>query len=446
MASAYKTFMSGSVIKKVVVVAPSFAPSSYPPAIRTRFFASHLHEFGWRPIVLTVRPEYREEPQDPEFMALLPEFLEVIETRAIPQKLTRLLHFGDLGLRSFLFHLHQLTLLRHGGIDAVLIPGPPWYPFCLGPIMRWRFGIPYVIDYIDPWADSVGAEAVPLTKRWIAHRLALLLEGPVARNASAIVAVSEGTNDIIRERYPGIPADRFAAIPYGFEPEDFDAVRQSKEHSKYLSQFKQYINLCYVGAMLPKAYGTLRALFRAVRSLRESSRSAKRLRLHFLGTGYAIGSAAQELVLPVAKEEGVGEIVIEHPERIPYLEALRVLVSADLLLALGSSEPHYTASKIFPNLLARRPLLAIYHEASSVCDMLRKARSGRLITFDDMKPAEAHVDKIVQALWDFLDGRKLEYNEAGIQMIAHQFSAQEMTRILAGVLDRVHAMQQLEAG
>jgi len=438
-----ETSSCGRAERTVVVVAPSFAPSSYPPAIRTRFFASHLPEFGWRPIVLTVRPEYREEPQDPEFMALLSEVLEVIETRAIPQRLTRLLHFGDLGLRSFLFHLRRLMLLRHRGIDAVLIPGPPWYPFCLGPILRRRFGIPYVIDYIDPWADSVGAEARPLTKRWMAHQVALLLEGPIARNASAIIAVSEGTNDIIRKRYPEIPDDRFAAIPYGFEPQDFDAARRSKEHSKYLAPFKQYLNLCYVGAMLPRGYGTLRALFRAVRSLLKTSRSAERLRLHFFGTSYAIGSAAQELVLPVAKEEGVGEIVIEHPERIPYLEALRVLASADLLLALGSSEPHYTASKIFPNLLARRPLLAIYHEASSVCDMLRKAGSGRLITFDDVKPAEAHFDEIVRALQDFLDGRTLEYDEAGTAAVARQFSAYEMTRILARVLDQVSPMRQL---
>ncbi len=430
--------MEGSKLKTVVIVAPSFAPSNYPPAIRTRFFASHLSEFGWHPIVLTVRPEYREEPQDPEFTALLPTSLEVIETRAIPQKLTRMFRFGDLGLRCFLFHLHRITLLRRRGIDAILIPGPPWYPFCLGPIVRWRFGIPYIIDYIDPWADSIGAEAMPFSKRWMAHRLALMLEGPVVRNASSIVAVSEGTNDIIRKRYSGISDDRFAAIPYGFEPEDFDAVRQSKEHSKYLAPFKQYLNLCYVGAMLPKGYGTLRTLFRAVRSLRESSRAAERLRLHFFGTSYAMGSAAKELVLPVANEEGIGEIVSEHPERIPYLEALRVLVSADLILALGSSEAHYTASKIFPNLLARRPLLAIYHEASTVCDTLQKARSGRLITFNDMRPVETHVEEIVRALQDFLDGRKLEYDEAGIRTVAHQFSAHEMTRILARVLDRVH--------
>jgi len=441
-----ETSSSGRTERTIVVVAPSFAPSNYPPAIRTRFFASHLPEFGWRPIVLTVRPEYREEPQDPEFMALLPEFLEVIETRAIPQRLTRLLHFGDLGLRCFPFHLHQLVSLCRRGIDAVLIPGPPWYPFCLGPILRRRFGIPYVIDYIDPWADSVGAEAITFTKRWMSHRLALLLEGPVARNASGIVAVSEGTNDIIRKRYPGISDDRFAAIPYGFEPHDFDAVRRSKEHSKYLAPFKQYLNLCYVGAMLPKGYGTLRALFRAVSSLRESSRAAERLRLHFFGTNYAMGSAAKELVLPVANEEGVGEIVSEHPERIPYLEALRVLVSADLILALGSSEPHYTASKIFPNLLARRPLLAIYHEASSVCDTLRKARTGRLITFNDMKPPEAQVEEIVCALRDFLDGRGLEYDEVGIGTVAHQFSAHEMTRILAGVLDRVQHNAEPETG
>jgi hypothetical protein len=270
----------------------------------------------------------------------------------------------------------------------------------------------------------------------MSHRLALLLEKRVARNASGIVAVSEGTNELIRNRYPRISADRFTAIPYGFEPQDFDAVRGWKEHSKYLARYRDYLNFCYVGAMLPKGYGTLRALFRAVRVLREKSRFAERIRLHFFGTSYAMDSAARNLVLPVANEEGIGEIVSEHPQRIPYLDALHVLVSADLILALGSSEAHYTASKIFPNLLARKPLLAVYHEASSVCDMLRKARSGRLITFNDTNPAETHVDEIVRTLEDFLAGKRFEYDESGTLDVAREFSAYEMTRVLAGVLDR----------
>jgi len=422
-------------MKTVVIVAPCFAPSSYPPAIRTRFFASHLPEFGWRPVVLTVRPEFLEEPQDPEFLALLPPGLEIVRTPAISQRLTRQIGFGDLGLRSFPFHYHELSNLCQKGVDAILIPGPPWYSFCLGPWVGRRFGIPYVLDYIDPWVDSVGARASPFTKAWAARQVALLLERPAAIGASKIIAVSEGTHETVRGRYPEIPAGRCMAIPYGFEPADFETIRHQGEISSHLFAFKEKINICCVGAMLPRAYGTLRAFFRAIRKAQQTHSRAEQIRVHFFGTTYAVGSAARPLVLPVADDEGVMEWVTEHPERISYLEALKVLLSSNLILALGSSEPHYTASKIFPNLLARRPLLAVFHEASSVCDIMRRAGSGRLITYNDRQPAEAHVDEIAGALGEFLDGNDFNAHGKGVEAVAHDFSAREMTRLLARVLD-----------
>ena len=43
--------------RTVLIIAPDFTPSSYPPALRARFFAQHLPEFGWKPIVLAADPE-----------------------------------------------------------------------------------------------------------------------------------------------------------------------------------------------------------------------------------------------------------------------------------------------------------------------------------------------------------------------------------------------------
>lgn len=34
-----------------LIIAPDFGPSSLPPATRVRFFAKHLPEFGWEPVV-----------------------------------------------------------------------------------------------------------------------------------------------------------------------------------------------------------------------------------------------------------------------------------------------------------------------------------------------------------------------------------------------------------
>ena len=96
--------------KTVLIVCADFAPSSYPQALRTRFFARHLPEFGWKPLILTTDPRFYEWSVDPENEKLLPLDLEVIRTQAFPAEITRKFGIGDLGIRS-LWH-HWVALRR----------------------------------------------------------------------------------------------------------------------------------------------------------------------------------------------------------------------------------------------------------------------------------------------------------------------------------------------
>ncbi len=71
---------------------------------------------------------------------------------------------------------------------------------------------------------------------------------------------------------------------------------------------------------------------------------------------------------------------------------------------LGSSEAHYTASKLYPALLAGRPILAIHHAESSVVEILRRAAPppmARLITYTDAErrgvPRRHHLRRAVRA-------------------------------------------------
>jgi hypothetical protein len=122
-----------------------------------------------------------------------------------------------------------------------------------------------------------------------------------------------------------------------------------------------------------------------------------RLRFTFVGTSnQPAGGAAR--VEPIAAEEGVAELVREVPRRVPYLEALAVLRGSDLLLALGSDEPHYTASKIYPILLSGRPGLALFHESSTVCGVVRTAGGAHLVTYGEEAPALSRALEIAGAL------------------------------------------------
>jgi len=126
----------------------------------------------------------------------------------------------------------------------------------------------------------------------------------------------------------------------------------------------------------------LRALFQAVRSGRQNAPELyKRVRMHFVGTTYAPRAEGQYQVLPVARECGVEDMVEERPGRVQHLDAIQILLDSDALVAVGSDAPHYTASKIFPYILAAKPLLGVFHEESSAVRLLQETRAGEVVTF-----------------------------------------------------------------
>src|SRR5205823_8075438 len=139
----------------------------------------------------------------------------------------------------------------------------------------------------------------------------------------------------------------------------------------------------------------------AVRAgLDRSPDTFQRLRLHFVGTSYAANGHAPRRVLALAREAGIESMVDEQPNRIPYLTSLQVMIDSHALLLVGSDQPHYTASKVFPCVLAERPLLAIFHEDSSVVRILGETGSGRVIRFNNREAASARVDEISEWFWE----------------------------------------------
>ena len=389
-------------MKRVAIVGADFAPSSLPPALRIRFFASHLAEFGWQPTVITTDPAYYQTALDAEMARLVPESVEVIRTPALPRRVTRLFGVGDLGMRSMWHHWRALKqLCAEGRVDLVFIPVPPYAPMVLGRLLHDRFGIPYVIDYIDPWASEYYWK-LPRSRRppkWaLAYTLARLLEPFAVRHAAHIVGVSKGTTDSIRARYPRLSEDDVTEIPYGGETADWEYIRQHPRPNMVFEAADGRLHVCSVGAYTEAMRPVLAALFRAVYlGVSRAPEVFRRLRLHFVGTSYAGGSRALP-VSEIAREEGVADLVEEQPRRVPYLDALQLLADAHGLLVVGSEEPHYTASKIFPYILAKKPLLVIFHSQSSVVPIMEQTRAGSMVTFDAAAPAPTKVQEISRQL------------------------------------------------
>lgn len=434
-------------MRRVLMVSPHFPPDSSAASHRARLLAPHLNEAGWEPTIVTVEPSAYEGRLDPDLASLVPSTLRVVRAPAWQPGSTRWAGLGDLGLRAYTgLRRACRTLLAREPFDALFITVYPVYPALLGPGLKAEFRVPFVLDYQDPWVgawgQSVGggSDGAPDWKSRVSRRLGTWLEPRALRAADAIVAVSQGTIDGIVERMPAAGRLPHGVIPLGFEPDDFEALRGRPPLAARFDPADGLVHLCYVGTLLPTGLDTLRLLLRALDRARRDDPAAARLHLHFFGTSNQ-SHTVRCRVLPIARECGVADVVTEVPGRLDYLEALSVLTHASAILLLGSSEPHYTASKLYPALLAKRPILALFHEASSVVSILRAAAgepSVRMVTYGDGPAAGAHAADVACHLRAL--AASCAYNPGDVVLErVDDVSARSLARQLAAVFDRVAA-------
>jgi hypothetical protein len=420
-------------IKRVVIVAPNFPPSNLTSGHRARHFAMHLAKFGWQARILSVDPYYYEEKLDFELGKLIPAELEIIRSKALPSRPIRII--GDIGIRAFWWHYQKLcALARKKSVDLVYILIPPNYSALLGYLIFRRFHIPYAIDYIDPWVHPWPASERLFSKAWFAYQLNRKLEPIALRKVSLITGVAPGYYEPLLKRYGWLASCRFLAVPYGAEEDDFRYLSEYPRSPYLFNPADGNFHIVYAGAMLPRAYSTLEALFHSIITLRQNNPAlVKKLKFHFLGTGSSPRDEKSFTIKPISQKYGLLDIVTEHPARIPYLDVLNHLKYASAVLVLGSTEPHYTPSKIFQAILSRRPVIALLHAKSSAVDILQKVRIDTLVTFDSDRPSDSCVEEITRMITRIMQG---SYSAQDVDWdIFRNYSAEAMTKRLADAFD-----------
>jgi hypothetical protein len=192
-----------------------------------------------------------------------------------------------------------------------------------------------------------------------------------------------------------------------------------------------------VGTLLPTAIDGLRAfLAAAARVASANPELRERVRIWFVGTSNERRADAPAVVRPLAEAAGVGDFVKEHAPRLGYFDALHVLRDAHAVLVLGSGEPHYTPSRVFPALASRRPVIARLHRESPAWHLLRSAASSRKV---ELITWSADVDQQTEAFADALRRVALcpRAADAVDDAPLTAFTGEALARQVAAMLDEV---------
>ncbi|RPH11387.1 MAG: hypothetical protein CBC49_009555 [Alphaproteobacteria bacterium TMED89] len=326
---------------------------------------------GWDVTVITVDAAHYEEPHDEEMCQLVRSGVEVIHTRARPVlRLFGKRLIGDIGIRGYRHIKATATKwLSNNRTDFIWIPIPSWYTSLMGPSLSRTFNTPYGIDYIDPWVYQLTHHEPFMSRAWWTRQVALILEPKAIRSASIISGVAEEYfTPAIHRNFNSETKPNTVAFPYGFDPDDH---HKEPEQPTFPFDPKTSKYILYAGAFLPHSESFARQLFSALEELVSEGIWPDDLYFHFVGTGRRPGPSIES----IAAEHGLGQVIQEHPDRIPFLSIQSLLRQAEGSLVLGSTEAHYTASKTFQCLLANRPLFSILHKDSSALALIAECQA-----------------------------------------------------------------------
>ncbi len=391
-------------MRRVLVISYYFPPSAGPGVQRTLKFVKYLGEFGWEPVVLTVRPEDASYPGlDPALSEEVPTGIVVRRTRARDpyaayakmlgktKEETVGVAFIDEQEASWKQRLAKWVranlfipdarvgwvpyavragraLIEAGKIDLLFSTGPPHSGHLIARRLYRRYGIPWVADFRDPWTDISYYRELPLTAP--ARRLDAGLERSVLQEATTVLTVSPSLQKLLSSK----TTRPVTVIPNGYDEPDFDEAVPVR---------RDRFVLAHVGNLA--ASQNPEVLWRVLGRLLAAG-ELPQLCLRFTGNVDALCRRSLQ-------EAGLGAAT-EFVPYVPHREAIRYMKEAALLLLCINRVPDsegIVTGKVFEYIASGRPVIGVGNPDGDAAALLQHTQAGRMFDWDDETGVEAYV-------------------------------------------------------
>jgi len=430
-------------VKRVALLAYYFPPLGGAGVQRAVMLARHLPQFGWEPVVVTVpaQTEDRWSPRDAGLGSGL-EQLQVLrvagpEPARAGGRAQRWLRRPSEWTKWWVDG--AAAALERLDVDVVLATLSPFEGAEAAARAAEALGRPWVADLRDPWAlDEMFVYPSRL------HRAAELraMERRLA-TASAIVMNTPEARHAVRAAFPALEPKLAAAVPNGFDPEDFTGPGARRDDTVFQIVHTGYLHTNLAGggpldALRSLAGGSLHGVDIGARSHVYLLQAIDRLRTEEA----ALGNRIELHLAGVMSSTDVESSDRPYVKRLGYLshtETVGLMRSADaLFLPMHDLAPGHRArivpGKAYEYLGARRPILAAVPDGDAR-DLLERAGNAAVC-----RPRD--VDGIVAALRALVEGRYPAEPQPGV---AAAYERRALTGRMAGILDAAAPAQRAAA-
>ncbi len=436
----------GKSERRVLMIAAAFPPSNSAGVHRTARFARMLPEFGWEPVVLTQtgadgeavpkwvrglrveRRAKRERESGTGFGGAASSSNAGFREK---RRIARWEWLKDWGRNAR--DLLQRTpdgdaawaasateaacrLARECAVEAVYTSGPPHSLHLLGRRVRGKLGIPWVMDFRDPWARKPwGYKA---SNPW-GQRALWWFESRCVRSADAVVLNTPRMAAEFRNWYAAMPAERFVAIPNGCDPELLERVRELCAESERSSGERDgVIRVLHPGSLYRQR--DPRPIVDGLVLLHERG-----LRVALEQVGHC---EAEFGLAEYARRRGMRKwVTIEPP--VAHGEVLQRMADADMLLLVQPGTDLQVPGKLFEMLAYDKPIVALA-DAGATSDIITEYGLGAVVNGND----GGEIAQGIERAWRMRGTATLS---AGLERAARDFDGRSLAGELAGVLDGI---------
>jgi glycosyltransferase involved in cell wall biosynthesis len=447
--SGERETVSAPTLRKgsVLLVTHDFPPRRSSGVYRLTGMTKYLPAAGWWPIVLAARADRGD--QDPGLLERVPADVQIVRTRSAEflswenttarmlrdagalrpgnsghaeREVDRWLRSTARWLRSCIYFPDEsigwvpfatargARLVRREKFDVVYTSGPPRSTAIVGLALRSLFGVPWVMEFRDPWYPASGVRRKKY-EDW--------LQGVLLNRADAVVVATKGHKKRLEASFK-LPAGKVTVVPNGFDEHDF----RSEPEAETASLNQGCRHLSHFGTVYPGHSGKF---FQALAEfMTEQPDLASRLRVNIIGY-------PDEDVKRFASDPRLRQI-IHIRGFVAHDEALRMMRATDgLLLFLGDVRfcEQAISGKTYEYLRVGRPILAVAHEGD-VKQLIEEGKAGWVVHPDD---AEG-IKRVLRTFLSDHSGNESSSQPARPEFVA-QFRYERLAERLAEIFDRV---------
>lgn len=390
---------------------------------RTLAFSRDLREFGWHPIVLSANPraypsvgtdQLGDIPADVEVHR--PFALDASRHLSIMGRYPKAITLPDRWSSWLLGAVPAgWGIIRRSKPDAIWSTYPISTAHSIGLWLHRLSGLPWVADFRDSMTEANFPPDATI------RRVRQNLERNTVERAARAVFTTPGARRMYAERYPHLPAERWAVIPNGYDEGPFLDAEAAPSPARVPGGPAV---LVHSGILYPSERDP-RPFFDALGALRRGgTATAQTLQVVLRASGF------DDQYRPMLRERGIEDLVRLEPP-LGYRDALAELLSADgLLLFQASNCNHQIPAKLYEYLRAKRPIFAMTDARGDTARVLLDAGVDSVVPLD----SEA---KIAEGLSRFLASVRGGTVSLPGSDVVERHSRRARARELAALLDSV---------